>query len=492
MSFSLEDRLHGLLSSYIAAPQWLKASAGTVYRQLPVGWRRGRAYDRFRDMLAQRDPAAVQAYADERLAATLRWAVERVPAYTHLRDAVLGESDPRRALKHFRPVAKADIKADTDRFLATGVPASRRLPTFTGGSTAEPMRFHLERDVSRPREYAFMDDFHARLSFTENDLVLALRGRTVPTAERPGGRLWMMEPIKRQLILSSDHLDARWMPQYLEVLRGYRPRFIQAFPSALYPLARWLADHPEPDITRSIRGVMLYSENVYAYQLRLFREVFGAPVLAHYGHSERVLMAASMPDDERMFVWPQYGHVELLDEEGRSIDRPGVVGELVGTAFDNAVMPFVRYRTGDMAMWSEGAGHPALPGYPVLERIEGRLQEFVVCHDERLVSICTLGAAHFEELAGVDAIQYVQDEPGKVQLQVVSARTLGIDEAARIARAIEEKTQHGCKAEVVQVAALPRTARGKHVMLRRGPRMRDWDTVQRSKVVEVEASGAQK
>jgi phenylacetate-CoA ligase len=176
-----------------------------------------------------------------------------------------------------------------------------------------------------------------------------------------------------------------------------------------------------------------------------------------------------------MFVWPQYGHVELLDEQGRCIDRPGVVGELVGTAFDNTVMPFVRYRIGDMAMWSAGAGHPALPGYPVLERIEGRLQEFVVCWDDRLVSICTLGAAHFEQLAGVDAIQYVQNVPGKVQLQVVSARRLGSDEAARIARAIEEKTQHGCQAEVVQVDSIERTARGKHVMLRRGPGMAAWE-----------------
>ncbi len=467
MSLSIEDRLHGALSRYIGAPQWLKWSMGTVYRHLPLVLRRGQAYLNFLDMLNQRDPAAVANYSRGRLTETLRWAVETVPAYAHLRSVVAEETDPYRALRAFPLTAKADIKADIARYLSTAVPSEKRLRTFTGGSTAEPMQFYLEKDVSRPREYAFMDDFHQRVGYREGkDLVLALRGRTVPTAAKPGGRLWMHEPIKHQLILSSDHLLPCWMPQYVKVLRKWRPRFIQAFPSALYPLARWLADNPAPDITGNIQGVMLYSENVYDYQMRLFRQVFGCPVLKHYGHSERVLMAASMPDDERYFFWPQYGHVELVDPNGQPITEPGILGEIVGTGFDNRVMPFIRYRTGDMAMWSAAPEHPSLPGYRAVDRIEGRLQEFVVCHDGRLVSICTLGAAHFEELAGVDAIQYAQTQPGRVELHVVCARTLDAGEKSRIARAIEEKTQRGCQAEVIQVEQIERTARGKHIMLR--------------------------
>jgi phenylacetate-CoA ligase len=467
MSLSLEDRLHGVLSRYIAAPQWLKSTLGVAYRHLPLVLRRGQAYMHFQDMLTQRDPETVAAYARVRLAETLRWATETVPAYAHLRTVAAEETDPCRALRYFPLTSKADIKAEMARYLSSAMPAEKRLRTFTGGSTAEPMQFYLEKDVSRPREYAFMDDFHDRVGYREGkDLVLALRGRTVPTAAKPGGRLWMHEPVKHQLILSSDHLLARWMPQYLEALRKWRPRFIQAFPSALYPLARWLAENPAPDITGDIQGVMLYSENAYDFQMRLFQEVFGCPVLKHYGHSERVLMAATLPDDERYFFWPQYGHVELADPNGQPITVPGVLGEIVGTSFDNRVMPFIRYRTGDLAMWSAAPPPPSQAAYPVVERIEGRLQEFAVCHDGRLVSICTLGAAHFEELAGVDAIQYSQTQPGRVELHVVCTRTLDTAEKSRIARAIEEKTQHGCQAEVIQVSQIDRTARGKHLMLK--------------------------
>jgi phenylacetate-CoA ligase len=465
MTFSLEDRLHRALGAYMSAPQWAKRLLGGAYRQLPIVVRRGARYGHFRQIAGESDPAARAAGARAQLQDALRWAAGTVPAFAHLQAVVGDVVDPYQALLEFPITTKADIKARPEHYLSASVPPSRRLLAFTGGSTAEPMRFYLERDVTRPREYAFMDAFHARAGYGEDEVVLSLRGRTVPTAADPGGRLWMYEPIKRQLILSSDHLLARWMPGYIETLKRWRPRFIQAFPSALYPLARWLADHPEPEITGQIRGVMLYSENVYDYQMQLFRTVFGGSVLKHYGHSERVLMAASAPEDDRYFFWPQYGHLELIGPDGCPVTTSGVVGEIVGTGFRNRVMPFVRYATGDLGVWSDAPVPPALAGFPVLERIEGRLQEFVVCRDGRLVSICTLGAAHFEDLAGVDGLQYEQFAPGALRLNVVASSPLDDAAKRRIAHAVVVKTQGGCEVEVVPVDSLPRTRMGKHVML---------------------------
>jgi len=136
----------------------------------------------------------------------------------------------------------------------------------------------------------------------------------------------------------------------------------------------------------------------------------------------------------------------------------------VGTGFDNQVMPFVRYRTGDLAVLSEG-GHPALPGFPACERILGRLQEFVVCRDNRLVSITTLGVAHFAELEPADAIQYEQSRPGELLLKVAAPAALAPDALKRIAAAVARKTQGGCDVEAIQVPHIERTHRGKARMI---------------------------
>ena len=106
-----------------------------------------------------------------------------------------------------------------------------------------------------------------------------------------------------------------------------------------------------------------------------------------------------------------------------------------------------------------------MPGFTVCDRIVGRLQEFVVCRDERLVSITTLGVAHFPEMAQVDAIQYEQKEPGRILLKVASAEPIDPASLARMAMAVEKKTQGGCEVAVEQAARIERTPRGKQRMI---------------------------
>jgi phenylacetate-CoA ligase len=461
----IEDLLHPLLKHYLEAPRWLSASAGRAYALLPQGIRIGSAYSRFRNEIAQVQGATeVCRLASRKLESTLSWAIETVPAYQRYWPLLREAENPLQLLSHLPITSKLDIKRDPNHYLSDAMPTSKRLRMFTGGSTLNPMQFYLQRDLSRPKEYAFMQSFRERLGGGAKELTLSLRGRSVPSAARKGGCLWMLEPIKRQLVLSSDHLEERYMPQYAATLTEHKPAFIEAFPSALYPLARWLAEHPLPEFTAGLRGVMLFSENAYGFQMRLFREVFGCPVLAHYGHSERVLMAASMPDDDRYFFWPQYGWFELLDGAGKPVTQPGVLGHIVGTSFDNRVMPFVRYRTGDLGVLGE-RGHPDLPGYPVCERIEGRMQEFVVCRDHRLISIATIGAAHFPQLADSEAIQYEQRAPGEVTLKIVATQAPTAEQQRQIAAAFREKTQGGCDARVVRVDTIERTERGKRRML---------------------------
>jgi phenylacetate-CoA ligase len=461
---AIEDFLHPLLGRYFGAPGWARSAVGRAYACLPRSMRLGAAYEEFAGMLErtrQGDCAARHSIA--KLEETLAWAIETVPAYRAHRRLLAQGRDPREVLRALPVTDKLDIKRDTARYLSEAMPGSAALATFTGGSTSMPMRFWLQKHVTRPKEYAFMRELRRRVGVEEGEDVLALRGRLVPGAG--SGRVpWAYEPIRRHLMLSCEHLSRAWMPRFAEALERYRPTVIEAFPSALFPLARWLEAHPLPRFTRGVKGVMLFSENVYGFQMETFRRVFGCPIVAHYGHSERVLMAATLPDDDRYFFWPQYGWLEVVDARGRPVTQPGRLGFVVGTGFDNRVMPFVRYRTGDLAMVGAD-GHPHLPGFPAVERIAGRLQEFIACRDARLISITALGTAHFAELADVEAMQYEQSKPGELVLKVVAGAPLGAREERRIAAAIEARTEGGCRVAVAQVDRIERTPRGKARML---------------------------
>jgi phenylacetate-CoA ligase len=466
---AFEDLLHPWLNLYTASPQWFKNSLGRAYSALPVGLRKGRYYDGFLQEARTHSAHDVTVLASKKLAATLRWALTSVPAYRKYAP-LIADIDPRniqvqrQILQQLPLISKEDIRTGLDDFVAADAVSRFGLKTYSGGSTATPMMSYLHKGISRTKEFAFMGTFYKRVGLGERDVILALRGRTIPTAREAGGKLWMYEPISRQLMFSSDHLERCYMHHYIAAIRAWRPAFIHAYPSAVYPLARWLKEHPADDVTERIKGIMLFSENVLDHHMTLLKEVFGCPVFKHYGHTERVLMAASLADDERFFFWPQYGHLELIDHRGRPVTRAGELGEIVGTGFDNQVMSFIRYRTGDMATLDE-TGHPALPGFPVVRTIEGRRQEFIVCRDHRLIGVCGMGAGHSRDLMEVDSMQYEQRTPGHLILKVVSERPLSAETKQRIIGAMEAKTQGGCTAEIVEVDTIDRTLRGKHRLM---------------------------
>lgn len=460
---ALEDRIHGFAARYTTAPQWIKSLVGSAYALLPKRVRLGASYDFYQALF--KEPGASTKYCREKLTETLLQAVRFVPAYrelSHLEGDIV--ADPVAALARFPLMDKETIKHRLGDFLSVESGA-RRLPMFTGGSTAVPMTFYLTKGVSRAKEWAAFGALADRFKTDGCGTSLALRGRSVGTAIRAGGRLWSYEPIKRQLILSSDHLEARYMEAYVDAIRQWQPAHIHAFPSALYPLVRWIYENDQCDLFESVQGVLLTSESVFPYQLALFKKVFHCPVIVHYGHTERVLFAHTLPDDSRYFFWPHYGHFELIDANGEAVTTPGEIGEIVGTSLDSKVMPFVRYRTGDFAVLSDRPPPSGYEGFPVCERIEGRVQEFVVCRDRRLISVTTLGAAHFEELERCARIQYEQHKEGELLLRVVPlAGTLNVDTAS-IAKAVEEKTQGGCSVQVELVSEIPLTRQGKQRLL---------------------------
>lgn len=460
----LEDLLYPLIKTYTSAPQWIKTTVGSVYARIPSRLRYGSAYVRFRNEAACTDERALRRLVEQKLSDTLTTAIQTVPAYQEYRSLLSTSRNQRELLNQIRPVTKEMIKNRPDWYLSSSLATHHRMPMFTGGSTAQPMRFYLQKHVTRPKESAYVDLWMESLGVSRKDVILVLRGRSVPTAGEPNGQLWMYDPIKGQLILSCDHLEPEYMERYMHPLRAWKPTFVHAFPSAIHALAKWLQQHPMHDITDRVRAIFLTSETIYDHQLTAIQKVFSCPIIPHYGHSERVLMAAGRSDDGRYLFWPQYGHFELLDLHDQPITQPGVIGEIVGTSFDNHVMPFIRYRTGDFAVLSN-QHHPKFPFYPVCERIKGRLQEFVVCRDHRLISITTLGAAHFDLLANVHEIQYEQHEPGKVVLNVVVTSPLSSATQQAIARAVELKTLGGCTLEVRRVPSIERTERGKHRMM---------------------------
>jgi phenylacetate-CoA ligase len=432
---AFEDLLNPLAGLNVPAPSWLRTTAERASSWLPERLRRGNARARFREELdGTRGSAAAARLSRAKLQATLTWALETVPAYQRYRPLLARCSDPARLLSKLPITDKADIRRNPEFYASRGVPESQRLRCVSG--RGHPLGMCLDRLVAHAREQAYIDELRARVGARPGSPVLSLRS------------------------------SGQGMPQASAALARSQPELIEAFCSTLLPLARSLEANPMPGLLRSLKGVMLYGENVPQRHLELFRAVFGCPVIKHYGQSERVLMAASMPDDDRYFFWPQYGWFELVDFDDRPIVRPGVVGHIVGTGFDNRVMPFVRYRTGDLGVLG-ATSHPELAGYPVCESIEGRAQEFLVDGRGNLVSLSSahacLDAGRCPWLEHVTSLQYRQERAGELVLRFVAGDAFRPEMQQRMGEAIAAAT--GCKVRLARVLGIERDPGGRERLL---------------------------
>ncbi len=100
--------------------------------------------------------------------------------------------------------------------------------------------------------------------------------------------------------------------------------------------------------------------------------VFRCPVYDEYS-TEETWMVASQCREYNYHIFTDNVWVEFLDDEGNEVP-PGETGEMVLTTMRSPVMPFIRYRIGDLGRLSTQSCSCGI-GFPLLEAFEGRADD---------------------------------------------------------------------------------------------------------------------
>ena len=427
--------------------------AYNVYRKTYALLRESRGWSR-------EDLAAYQARELSRL---LDHAYENVPYYHRIfveRGLVPGDIRGPADLELLPFLTREDLQANLPDLKARNYPESAFEYVTTGGSTGIPVGFYYEKGVSRAREWAFMKTQWDRVGYRFTDRCVVLRGYTVGSAG--DDVFWKRALFGRWLLMSSHHMTEETLPAYISEIRRFRPRFIQAYPSVAAILARYMREHDiEPFST--VRAILCGSENLYPWQRDLLTEVFGCRVFSWYGNSEQTVLAGECEESTRYHIFPEYGIVELIGRDGRPVEAPGGMGEVVTTGLINPICPLIRYRTMDVAVLGADACSCGRE-YPLLEKVEGRLQEFIVTKNRRLVSMTAVNM-HSDIFDNVAQFQFHQEREGEVLLRIVKKTGYGDRDTDRILRELDGKFDGGVDVTIRFVDEIPRTRRGKYQFL---------------------------
>ena len=344
-----------------------------------------------------------------RLAALLRHAYASCPFYRQrFVEAGLTPDEVRCAdgLRRLPVLEKGDIQRHGPEMVARGWPGLIR--NQTGGSTGTPLSFFLDRDRKNSRAAATIRH-NAWAGYRVGDPAAVVWGAP---QDRPGTswrarfRDWLMnEP----LWLDTACLTEQSLHGFHKALLRQRPRIIQAYARSLVLLARWLRE--QRLVPHRPHAIITSAEVLEDEDRALVEEVFGCRVFNRYGCREVSVIASECPAHAGMHVMAEGLLVEIETPTGPA--WPGETGCILVTDLLNQAMPLIRYRIGDMGSWAAGAC-PCGRALPRLEKVAGRVTEFLVGAEGQLVSGVYLATYVVAQRPSLGQAQLVQTKAGEV------------------------------------------------------------------------------
>ncbi|NQS73572.1 MAG: phenylacetate--CoA ligase family protein, partial [Methanoculleus sp.] len=102
--------------------------------------------------------------------------------------------------------------------------------------------------------------------------------------------------------------------------------------------------------------------------------------------------------------------------------------------------------------------------YPLLERVEGRLQDFIVTNNHRLISMTAVNM-HSDVFDNVVQFQFYQERAGEVLLRLIKKPGYNDRDTGYILGELDKKFEGDVDVTIHFVTEIPRTRRGKYQFL---------------------------
>jgi phenylacetate-CoA ligase len=360
----------------------------------------------------------------QRLRTLLEHAYDQCPFYRRrFNSAGLTPGDLRglEDLRALPVLEKRDIQEQGEEMVARDWPRNDLIPNQTGGSTGAPVAFYLSKARKCSRAAATLR--HNRWAgWRVGDRAAVIWGAPRDRPDNSWRARLRGALLREPLWLDTANITEANMVEFHSALSRWRPRIIQAYARsavlfAQYLQARGLTPHRPHAIVTS-------AEVLEADERRLLEDVFGCPVFNRYGCREVSVVASECPAHRGLHIMAEGLHVEIETAHGPA--APGEMGSILVTDLLNHAMPLIRYRIGDLGAWAAGTC-PCGRGLQRLERVAGRVTDFLVGCDGRLVSGIYLATYVVAQRPSLGQVQILQHKAGAVTYRIKPGRDFRLE-----------------------------------------------------------------
>ena len=289
------------------------------------------------------------------------------------------------------------------------------IKNHTSGTTGTPLTVYQDWK-SVWKEQAYFVCYRKRCGYNYGEPMVSLRGNL--------GRndISLKVHVSNTLFLSSYNINENTAETYYQLIEKHHPKAIEGYPSSLYNLALVLRDK---GLECHIPVAFTSSETLHDYQRNLIEKTFHTQIYDHYGTTERTIRLEESFEHDGYFEDPGYGIEEYHDDY------------VITTSLINDTFPLIRYKTNDRVVLKSNTilTHAS---EPMVKRVEGRSVSFIIGKDGTKYSDAALTFI-FKETHGIRLAQFVQNEVGKIFLNVVPESNFSEKDKDEILKNIDQK-----------------------------------------------------
>lgn len=259
-------------------------------------------------------------------------------------------------------------------------------------------------------------------------LAAAYHGRRYPWANYDGGYvarfvgdtpvkdcgekvLYRISHITKRVIFPSYCLSFDTLPKIVDTLRKLNIKYIQAYPSTVYLIAKFIEFQDE---VLPLKAVFYSSEPMYDFQRRIIEERFNSKVFGFYGQAENVVSAVECEKGGYHLTMID-GITEIVKDGERA--SAGEKGFVVATSLHNKAMPLIRYYLGDYTGYVNEECECGRK-IPTIYPIETKLEDFIVTPEGRIISPSLL-TFPLKYAHGILESQIVQKKIDEIVVKIV-------------------------------------------------------------------------
>lgn len=309
-------------------------------------------------------------------------------------------------------LTKEDIQNRADQMICDGYAKGKLVSAKTGGSTGKALKLYFDKQCEEMRNAAAIRS--DRWAGWELGMKRAGIWGNPPVADT------IKKKIRdglhdRMIFLDTMNMNPETILQFVNSCRRYQPRVIYGHSHSIYMLAKYLEDRGIIDL-RPV-GVISTSMMLLPHEREVIEKVFLCRVTNRYGCEEVGLIACECEEHNGMHLNADHLYVEFIREDGMPA-RPGEEGKIVVTDLLNQGMPLIRYRVEDVGVPSNRRC-PCGRGLPLMERVSGRVADFLKKKDGSQVAGVSLVERTVTAIKGIGQMQIVQEKIDHLVLNVV-------------------------------------------------------------------------